>query len=63
MTTIDETTASDLVWGADAIAKVIGRSERATFHLLSSGLLPAKKIGGKWVGSREKILNALTGAE
>jgi hypothetical protein len=54
MTTIDETTASDLVWGADAIARVIGRSERATFHLLSSGLLPAKKIGGKWVGSREK---------
>jgi hypothetical protein len=34
MTTIDETTAPDLIWGCSAIAKAIGQSERATFHLL-----------------------------
>jgi hypothetical protein len=61
MTTIDETTASDVIWGAEAIAKAIGQTERATYHLLASGLVPAKRIGGRWVASRRKLLAALTG--
>jgi len=61
MTTIDETTASDVIWGAEAIAKAMGQTERATYHLLASGLVPAKRIGGRWVASRRKLLAALTG--
>jgi hypothetical protein len=63
MTTIDETTASDVIWGATSIAKAIGQTERATYHLLASGLVPAKRIGGRWVASRRKLLAALTGDE
>ena len=59
-TTIDETTPADVLWGAEAIAKVIGQSERATYHLLATGLVPAKRIGGRWVASRRKLLAALT---
>jgi hypothetical protein len=53
----------DLVWGATAIAKVIGRSERSTFHMLERNLLPAKRVGGRWCASRRKLLDALTGNE
>jgi hypothetical protein len=53
----------DLVWGCAAIAAVIRRSERSVFHLLENGLLPAKKVGGRWVASRRKLLDALTGNE
>jgi hypothetical protein len=54
----DET--PDLIWGCSAIAKAIGRSERSTFHLLERQLLPAKRVGGRWVASRRKLLDALT---
>jgi hypothetical protein len=61
MTTVNETTAPDLVWGCSAIAEVIGRTERATFHLLKNQLLPAKRVGGRWCASRKKLIEALTG--
>ena len=51
------------VWGAEAIGAVIGKPERATFHMLESGLLPAKKIGNRWVSSRKRLLAAVTGDE
>jgi hypothetical protein len=54
---------ADVLWGCARIAKVIGRSERSVFHLLENGLLPAKKVGGRWVASRRKLLDALTGNE
>ena len=47
----------ELVWGAASIAKLIGRSPRATFHMLDGGELPAKKVGGRWVAERGKLLN------
>lgn len=47
----------DLVWGAEDIAKVIGRSARVTFHLLTTGAIPAKKVGGRWVAERGKLLS------
>ena len=51
-----------LVWGAEQIGEVIGRPVRAAFHLLEQGLLPAKKkIGGRWVASRRKLLEAVIG--
>lgn len=49
--------AIDLVWGATEIAKLIGRSPRATFHMLDEGELPAKKVGGRWVAERGKLLS------
>lgn len=46
----------DLVWEVEAIAKLIGRTERQTFHLLGTGQLPAKKVGGRWVAERGKLI-------
>ncbi|RMI24228.1 hypothetical protein [Sinorhizobium meliloti] len=48
--------AIDLIWGVEAVAKIIGRTERQTFHLLSTGQLPAKKVGGRWVAERGKLI-------
>ncbi len=46
----------ELVWGAQAIAKMIGRSTRSTFYMLDSGELPAKKVGGRWVAERSELV-------
>lgn len=45
----------DLVWGAEAIGKVIARSPRQVFAMLETGQLPAKKVGGRWVADRQKL--------
>jgi hypothetical protein len=43
------TTETKIIWGCKAIAKEIGRSEKATFHALQEGKIPgAKKIAGRW---------------
>jgi hypothetical protein len=52
---------SDVIWGAQAIGQVIGRTARQAFHLLETGALPAKRIGGRWCASRRKILAAVVG--
>lgn len=46
----------DLIWEVDEIAKLIGRTPRQTFHMLNKGELPAKKVGGRWVAERNKLL-------
>lgn len=46
----------DLIWEVSEIAKIIGRTERQTNHLLSSGQVPAKKVGGRWVAERNKLI-------
>lgn len=56
----DEAT-DDIVWEVRNIAKVIGRAERQVFYMLKEGQLPAKKIGGRWVASRRKLLAAVLG--
>ena len=54
--TTDETTAGlDLVWGVDEIGRLIGRNPRQTYHMLSTGQLPAKKVGGRWVAERGQL--------
>ena len=53
--------SNDLAWGVDEIAKAIGRDARATYHLLSAQRLPAKKGGGRWVASRSRLREFLTG--
>lgn len=45
-----------LVWEVSEIAKIIGRSNRQTFHMLNKGELPAKKVGGRWVAERGKLI-------
>ncbi|ANL48673.1 hypothetical protein AMC87_CH04052 [Rhizobium phaseoli] len=46
----------ELIWGGEEIAKIIGRTPRITFHLLTTGELPAKKVGGRWVAERSKLI-------
>lgn len=46
----------NLVWEVAQIAKLIGRTPRQTFHMLYSGQLPARKVGGRWVADREQLL-------
>jgi hypothetical protein len=54
---------SDLVWAAAAIARVIGRPRTAVYHMLERGFLPAKRIGGRWAASRERLLAIADPAE
>lgn len=44
-----------LVWGVEAIAKKIGRTPRQTFHMCSTGVLPAKKVGARWVAKDDVL--------
>ncbi|KTQ96585.1 hypothetical protein NS226_07235 [Aureimonas ureilytica] len=45
-----------LLWGAKAISKFIGRTQRATFGMLENGELPAKKVSGSWVVDRSQLV-------
>lgn len=54
-TKLDET-SPDLLWGAEEIGKVIGRSTTQTHYLLRTGKLPAKQVGDRWVASRAKLI-------
>ncbi|MGO7210254.1 DNA-binding protein [Rhizobium ruizarguesonis] len=52
----------DLVWGAEAIARIIGKTPRATFHLLENGeITPARKVGNRWVVDRAQLLRFFMG--
>jgi hypothetical protein len=47
-----KTEAIDLLWGAKAIGDEINKTVRQTFHLLETGMLPARKVGKHWVAER-----------
>lgn len=47
----------DLIWGLEGIAKVIGRTVRQTHHMLSTGKIPAKQVGSRWVIERGKLIS------
>lgn len=52
----------DLIWGASDIGKAIGRTRRSTFHMLENGELPAaRKVSGRWVIERNKLVEFFTG--
>lgn len=58
MTNVKETSEQILlVWEVSEIARIIGRTPRQTFHMLKNGELPAKKVGGRWVAERGKLLS------
>lgn len=50
-----------LIWEVENISKFIGLNERQTFHILSSGQIPAKKIGGKWVVQLDELKRFFSG--
>jgi hypothetical protein len=45
----------ELVWGVGAIAAELNLTHRATYYLLESGALPAKKHRGRWVSSKPAL--------
>ncbi|RWA62119.1 DNA-binding protein [Mesorhizobium sp.] len=49
------------VWGAKAIGKEIGLTERQAYHMLEKGLLPAKKLGDKWVADARQLHAVISG--
>lgn len=49
------------VWGAKAIGKEIGLSERQAYHMLEKGLLPARKVGDKWVADARQLHAVISG--
>lgn len=52
----------DLVWGVTDIAKLIGRTERQTYHMIYSGHLPiVKQVGERYVASRGKLIEFFLG--
>lgn len=54
---------SDFLWGAAAIGREIGRSEKQVFHLVYGGALDGavRKVKGHLVGSRRKLRELLSG--
>ncbi|MBG6148459.1 hypothetical protein IWQ51_006622 [Labrenzia sp. EL_142] len=52
-----------VIWGVAAIAQVIGRTPRQTYHALEKGALPAKKVAGRWCTSRKKLEQLFEGED
>lgn len=52
-----------LLWGAPAIARALNITRRKAYHLLETGSLPARKIGGSWVADTDRLRQAIVGEE
>lgn len=48
-------TPTELIWGAEAIGRALGLSERSAFRLLEKGRIPARKIDCRWVTSHSAL--------
>lgn len=59
MTNVDNITDDTPVWGASEIGKLLNRSRRQIYHLLETGVIDARKIGGTWVSTRARLLRSL----
>lgn len=57
----DDNEDLDLLWGIEAISKVIGRGYQQTSYMLRTGKLPAQRVGERWVASRKKIVEFFMG--
>ena len=51
------------IWGASAIAREIGLARGQAYHLLSQGLLPARRIGRRWVSTPTQLRRVVVGDE
>jgi len=56
---------SGACWGAKAIGEALGKSPRATYHMLENGLLNdvCQKIGNQWVGDWKRIRRLVFGED
>jgi hypothetical protein len=45
----------DVIWGVEAIARTIGRTQHQTYWQLEQGHLPARKIGRIWAASKRAL--------
>ncbi len=59
----DEQKPLGIIWGVAAIAQVIGRTRRQTYHALEKGALPAQKVAGRWCASRKKLEQLFEGED
>jgi hypothetical protein len=50
-----EAVADDALEGVEAIARYLGLASRRTTYLLERGLLPAGKLGTRWVASKKRL--------
>lgn len=54
----------DIVWGAEAIGKVLGLRKRQAHHFLATGKInAARKVGGAWCASRRELLRQFVPSE
>jgi hypothetical protein len=51
------------VWGAEAIGALIGKPRAATFHLLETGKIPARRIGRQWVTTKRRLREHFNAAQ
>jgi len=51
------------VWGAEAIAEVLGLPLRKTYYLLERQLVPARKVGSSWQTTRGELEDFLLGRQ
>jgi hypothetical protein len=58
----DEVNAfDDLIWGVEAIAAEIRRTERQTYHLIQTKQIPTQKVGAIHTARRSKLRARLLG--
>lgn len=53
--------AVDVIWGIEDISQAIGQSFAATAYMLKKGHIPARKVGERWVASRQKLIDFFAG--
>ncbi len=46
----------DLIWGVEAIAAFINRTPRQTYHMISKGQIPGRRVGERWVVDRRDLI-------
>jgi hypothetical protein len=55
--------AADLLWGGKEISDFLGVPPRKAYWMLEQKLIPARKIGDKWVASRRALREHLAPAD
>jgi hypothetical protein len=51
------------IWGAEAIAEVLGLPLRKTYYLLEKELVPARKVGSSWQTTQGELEDFLLGRQ
>ncbi|WP_028035029.1 hypothetical protein [Chelativorans sp. J32] len=46
----------DLIWGVERIAAFINRTPQQTYHMLSKGYMPGRRVGERWVVNRRDLI-------